>query len=65
MVMVGNKVDVAGEREVPWEEAHTFASEQMPFGAYLETSAKFNLNVDVVFKELLVLAFGLGKDEVS
>ncbi|XP_063851418.1 ras-related protein Rap-1b-like [Scylla paramamosain] len=62
-VLVGNKVDVAGEREVSWEEAHSFAVEHMHYGAYLETSAKFNLNVDLVFKELLILAFGLGKDE--
>ncbi|XP_050698242.1 ras-related protein Rap-1b-like [Eriocheir sinensis] len=62
-VLVGNKVDAAGEREVPWEEGHAFAAEHMPCGAYLETSAKFNLNVDLVFRELLVLAFGLGKDE--
>ncbi|XP_042207395.1 ras-related protein Rap-2b-like [Homarus americanus] len=61
-VLVGNKVDLSGEREVSWEEANAYATEVMP-AAYVGTSAKYNLNVTLVFKELLVLTFGIGKDE--
>ncbi|XP_071544655.1 ras-related protein Rap-2b-like [Panulirus ornatus] len=60
-VLVGNKVDLAGERQVSWDEANALASEAN--AVYLETSAKYNLNVGLVFKQLLVLTFGLGKDE--
>nr|XP_045619573.1 ras-related protein Rap1-like [Procambarus clarkii] len=62
-VLVGNKVDLSAEREVSWEEANTFATDIMPNAAYVETSAKYNLNVTLVFKELLVLTFGITKEE--
>ncbi|XP_068205590.1 ras-related protein Rap1-like [Palaemon carinicauda] len=62
-VLVGNKVDLSMEREVTWDEANTFVTENMGNAVYVETSAKYNLNVTLVFKELLVLTFGFGKDE--
>nr|XP_053627342.1 ras-related protein Rap1-like [Cherax quadricarinatus] len=64
-VLVGNKIDLSAEREVSWEEANAYATEVMPNAAYVETSAKYNLNVTLVFKELLVLTFGISKEEVS
>ncbi|ROT78629.1 putative GTP-binding protein di-Ras1 [Penaeus vannamei] len=62
-VLVGNKVDLSAEREVTWEEANNYVTEAMLNAAYVDTSAKYNLNVTLVFKELLVLTFGIGEEK--
>jgi GTPase KRas protein len=51
MVLVGNKCDLAHQREVPAPEAAELAKS---FGCeYLETSAKSRINVDEAFFELV------------
>lgn len=52
MVVVGNKADLEDERAVPLETAETIVLVNWENG-FLETSAKDNLNVLHVFKELL------------
>jgi GTPase SAR1 family protein len=50
-VLVGNKSDLVHEREVATEEGQRLADEWgVPF---LESSAKFNMNVEEVFKRLI------------
>lgn len=50
-VLVGNKSDLVHEREVGTEEGQRLADEWgVPF---LESSAKFNMNVEEVFKRLI------------
>ncbi|CAL4188095.1 unnamed protein product [Meganyctiphanes norvegica] len=63
VVLVGNKMDLSVEREVTWETANRWVLDAMTNATYLETSAKYNLNVTEVFKELLIRTFGLGKEE--
>ncbi|CAG9329491.1 unnamed protein product [Blepharisma stoltei] len=46
-ILVGNKVDKEGERNVLFEEGQKFASEHQMI--YLETSAKTGWNVDNIF----------------
>ena len=62
---MGNKVDLATEREVTWQTANTYVSNSLPNGNYIETSAKYNLNVSEVFNDLLARTFGINKEEVS
>lgn len=50
-MLVGNKSDLVHEREVATEEGQRLADEWgVPF---LESSAKFNMNVEEVFKRLI------------
>ncbi len=52
-VMVGNKLDLADEgyREIGNKEGESLSKEFQSIG-YYETSAKVDLNVEIVFKEL-------------
>jgi small GTP-binding protein len=50
-ILVGNKCDLANDRQVPFEEAEKFSKTfNMQF---FETSAKMNINVDKIFDELM------------
>ena len=66
-ILIGNKCDLEGERQVSIEEGHELAKElDVPF---LETSAKDNSNVEQVFVDMAaamqakagVLATGVGQ----
>ena len=66
-ILIGNKCDLEGERQVSTEEGHELAKElDVPF---LETSAKDNSNVEQVFVDMAaamqanagVLATGVGQ----
>jgi GTPase SAR1 family protein len=49
MVIVGNKCDLVEKRAIPAEEGHALG---VKCGCpYIETSAKLNLNVELVFME--------------
>lgn len=51
MILVGNKADLDLQRQVPKEEAMSFAREnRIP---YIEASAKIRMNVDESFHELV------------
>ena len=50
-LVVGNKMDLSGERKIPSDEGETVAS--MLGGGYMETSAKFHINVDRAFHALV------------
>lgn len=49
-VLVGNKCDLVGERQVTREEAETFASNEGMI--YMEASAKSNKNVEIIFTNI-------------
>ena len=51
MALVGNKVDLEGQRQVSFEEAEKKAKE---FGAvvFRETSAKSGMNIDLIFEDI-------------
>jgi len=49
-VFVGTKSDLAYQRQVPYEEALSYANEVN--ATYIETSARLNINVDTVFESL-------------
>ena len=51
IVLVGNKLDLKSLREVPFETAENFASENKL--SYIETSALQNSNVDAAFQCLI------------
>ena len=52
-ILVGNKIDLTGERQVTGEEAAAIAREwSVP---YIETSAKEKHNVDKIYSELMRL----------
>lgn len=53
IVLVGNKSDLKERREVTEEIAREIASDLMQHCRYIETSAKFNVNVGQLFIELL------------
>lgn len=55
IVIVGNKVDMVGNREVDTSSTETTATLEWENG-FVEASAKDNINVSKVFKELLVQA---------
>ncbi|XP_065160742.1 ras-related protein Rap-2a-like isoform X1 [Atheta coriaria] len=55
IVIVGNKVDMVGNREVDTSTTETTATLEWENG-FVEASAKDNINVSKVFKELLVQA---------
>lgn len=49
-ILVGNKVDLLSMRSVQTDEAQTFANEN--YLLFMETSAKTNVNVTKVFREI-------------
>ncbi|KAK9685346.1 Ras family, partial [Popillia japonica] len=55
IVVVGNKIDLAGNREVDTATTESVVTLDWENG-FVETSAKENINVSQVFKELLVQA---------
>ena len=52
IVLVGNKIDLEDEREVGKEEAEEYARKNNM--AYVETSAKQNINIHEVFRTLVL-----------
>lgn len=54
---MGNKVDLDEERKIPREVASAYAHDNMASCRYLETSAKYNVNVTQLFSELLMKTF--------
>ena len=66
VVVVGNKVDLEDERQVMFDDAQNWVSTSMTNATYLESSAKYNINVREVFKQLLVCTYGFSSEkEVS
>ena len=66
IIMLGNKVDLADERQVPLEEARAFAQQRGYY--YMEVSAKTNANNCVMkaFQELVKsVLVALKPDEIS
>uniref|UniRef100_T1II42 Uncharacterized protein n=1 Tax=Strigamia maritima TaxID=126957 RepID=T1II42_STRMM len=65
VILVGNKVDLEANRQISSESAVKFAKDEMRCSKYLETSAKYNVNVSQLFTELLMRAlYGVdGKEE--
>ena len=62
VVLVGNKIDLSpDDREVTWQDASDYVSTNIEHGAYVETSAKYNLHIEQIFNQLLALAFGQPK----
>ncbi|KAK8758273.1 hypothetical protein V5799_004096 [Amblyomma americanum] len=57
IVLVGNKSDLIAKRQVSQDMAMKLAQESMHNCQYLETSAKYNVNVSELFVELLQQAF--------
>jgi len=51
-ILIGNKMDLDDQRTVPEEEGRKFA-EEIKASDFIETSAKFNQNVDLAFKNLV------------
>jgi len=51
IILVGNKSDLSGQREIPKEEAQSFAAQNKLL--FIETSALGALNVDTAFMELV------------
>jgi GTPase SAR1 family protein len=49
-VLVGNKCDLVGERQVTREEAETFATNEGMI--YMEASARSNKNVENIFTKI-------------
>ncbi|XP_022246059.1 ras-related protein Rap-1b-like [Limulus polyphemus] len=56
VILVGNKSDLTAERKVQKEKAQQTAKDVMNNCRYIETSAKYNLNVSDLFQELLLQA---------
>ncbi|KAF2343618.1 Small GTPase superfamily, partial [Trinorchestia longiramus] len=63
VVVVGNKVDLEKERQVTQEEAEEWVKSSMTNATYVETSAKYNVNVKELFKQLLVCTYGYAADK--
>ena len=59
--LVGNKIDLANNREISTEEAENFAKKENI--KYIETSAVKNMNVTDVFTSLLNNIYEIKKDE--
>ncbi|XP_023226445.1 ras-related protein Rap-1b-like [Centruroides vittatus] len=59
IILVGNKSDLVEERQVSHETAKQTVSERMNNCKYIETSAKYNINVSQLFIELLQQAKNL------
>lgn len=64
VVVVGNKVDLDRERVVSFQRAQTWVDTDMTNASYLETSAKYNINVGELFKQLLIRTYGLANNEM-
>ncbi|XP_076305034.1 ras-related protein Rap-1b-like [Tachypleus tridentatus] len=56
VILVGNKSDLTTERKVQKEKAQQTAKDVLNNCRYIETSAKYNLNVSDLFQELLLQA---------
>lgn len=55
IILVGNKIDLQSKREVTFDEAKALAdSHRIP---YMEASAKDNINVENIFKEITNLVY--------
>ena len=65
MVVVGNKVDLDKERVITFQRSQEWVDMQMSNASYLETSAKYNINVAEMFKQLLIRTYGLANNDVS
>ncbi|XP_077531819.1 ras-related protein Rap1-like [Haemaphysalis longicornis] len=59
IVLVGNKSDLIAKRQVSQDMAMKLAQESMHNCQYLETSAKYNVNVSELFVELLQQAYAM------
>ncbi|KAK7065743.1 GTP-binding protein Di-Ras1 [Halocaridina rubra] len=64
VVVVGNKVDLDRERVVSFQRAQNWVDTDMSNASYLETSAKYNINVGELFKQLLIRTYGLANNEM-
>ncbi|XP_076040558.1 ras-related protein Rap-1b-like isoform X1 [Oratosquilla oratoria] len=65
VVVVGNKVDLDRERVVTFQRAQGWVDTDMANASYLETSAKYNINVAELFKQLLIRTYGLANNEMT
>ncbi|XP_063851934.1 ras-related protein Rap-1b-like [Scylla paramamosain] len=65
VVVVGNKVDLERERAVSFQRAQNWVDTCMTNASYLETSAKYNINVGELFKQLLIRTYGLANNEMA
>ncbi|XP_037804352.1 ras-related protein Rap-1b-like [Penaeus monodon] len=65
VVVVGNKVDLDRERVVSFQRAQDWVDTDMSNASYLETSAKYNINVGELFKQLLIRTYGLANNEMA
>ncbi|CAL4102891.1 unnamed protein product, partial [Meganyctiphanes norvegica] len=65
VVVVGNKVDLDSERIVTFQRAQNWVDTEMSNASYLETSAKYNINVGELFKQLLIRTYGLANNELA
>ncbi|XP_065285352.1 ras-related protein Rap-1b-like [Dermacentor albipictus] len=63
IVLVGNKSDLLSTRQVPQDMAMRLAQESMHNCRYLETSAKYNVNVAALFVELLQQACAMERQQ--
>ncbi|KAG7163839.1 GTP-binding protein Di-Ras1-like, partial [Homarus americanus] len=51
------------ERVVSFQRAQNWVDTDMTNASYLETSAKYNINVGELFKQLLIRTYGLANNE--
>lgn len=65
VVVVGNKVDLERERAISFQRAQDWVDTCMTNASYLETSAKYNINVGELFKQLLIRTYGLANNEMA
>lgn len=63
IVLVGNKSDLIAKRQVSQDMAMKLAQESMHNCQYLETSAKYNVNVSELFSELLQQAYSMEQQQ--
>ncbi|KAL1413907.1 hypothetical protein MTO96_007956 [Rhipicephalus appendiculatus] len=63
IVLVGNKSDLISNRQVSQDMAMKLAQESMHNCRYLETSAKYNVNVAALFVELLQQACAMERQQ--
>lgn len=65
IILVGNKSDLVEERQVSHETAKQTVTEMMNNCKYIETSAKYNINVSQLFVELLQQAKNLEQPVIA